>query len=188
MPSRPLAHPAPAMRPALILALALTLGTASCGPATGTPSASSPTPANPTASISLSPAAATPSPSAAGQVSPTPGAGLPTTTTTGWGVIWDDVPATFPHKAGSEPTETGAGPASAVLIVPASTQDAAAWYGAALPRAGYPIEGTSGPYEDGSYVIDATGPVRGCRVQVSLAKQGTATIATIFFGAGCPFR
>jgi hypothetical protein len=113
---------------------------------------------------------------------------MPTTTMTEWGEIWDDVPASFPRKSGSEPTETGAGPASAVLIVPASTQDAAAWYGAALPRAGYPIEATSGPYEDGSYVIDATGVGPGCRVQVSLAKQGTATVATIFFGAGCPFR
>jgi hypothetical protein len=188
MLSRRLAQPAAALPPALILALALTLGTAGCGPATGTPSVSSPTPANPTGSISLSPAAATPSPSPAGQASPTSGAALPSKTTTAWGVIWDDIPPGFPRMVGSEPTETGAGPASAVLIVPARTQDAAAWYGAALPGAGYRIDGTSGPYEDGSYVIDATGPVRGCRVQVSLAKQGTATIATTFFGAACPYR
>ncbi len=46
----------------------------------------------------------------------------------------------------------------------------------------------AGPYEDGGFVIDATGPARGCRVQVSLAKMGTATVATILFGAACPFR
>jgi len=50
------------------------------------------------------------------------------------------------------------------------------------------VEGTSGPYEDGSYVIDANGTTPNCRVQVSLAKQGTATIATIYFGAACPYR
>jgi hypothetical protein len=192
MPSRPFAQTRSALPPALILALAVTLGTAGCGlatgPATGTPSVSSPTPANPIASVSLSPAAGTPSPSAAGQASPTPGATLPSKTTTEWGVIWDDIPHGFPRMLGSEPTETGAGPASAVLIVPARTQDAAAWYGAALPGAGYRIDGTSGPYEDGSYVIDATGAGADCRVQVSLAKKGTATIATIYFGAACPYR
>src|SRR6266508_3589351 len=78
----------------------------------------------------------------------------------------------LPRMLASEPTETGAGPASAVLNVAARTADAAAWYGSALPAAGYPVEGTSGPYEDGGYVIDATGPARGCRVQVALAKMG----------------
>jgi hypothetical protein len=188
MPSRPFAQTRSALPPALILALAVTLGTAGCGPATGTLTVSSPTPANPTASGSPSPSAPPPSASPAGQASPTPGATLPSKTTTEWGVIWDDIPHGFPRMLGSEPTETGAGPASAVLIVPARTQDAAAWYGAALPGAGYRIDGTSGPYEDGSYVIDATGAGAGCRVQVSLAKKGTATIATIYFGAACPYR
>jgi hypothetical protein len=178
------------MRPVLILALALTLGSAGCGPATGTlgvPS-SSPTSAGSGMPVSPSPSEPPPSASPGGQASPTPGSALPSKTTTEWGVIWDDIPHGFLRMLGSEPTETGAGPASAVLIVPARTQDAAAWYGAALPGAGYRIDGTSGPYEDGSYVIDATGAGAGCRVQVSLAKKGTATIATIYFGAACPYR
>jgi hypothetical protein len=168
----------------MALAMVLTLGTAGCGPATGTP-----TGASPSASVapSVSPAA-TPSPSQPARPAPTPTAGLPGTTLTEWGLIWDDVPTRFPRKLGSEPTETGAGPASAILIVPARTQEAADWYAAALPAAGYRVEGMSGPYEDGGYVIDATGTAPGCRVQVSLAKQGTATIATVYFGASCPFR
>jgi hypothetical protein len=178
------------MRPALILALAFALGTAGCGPATGTLSVplSSPTPSGSAMPVSPSPSEPPPSASPAGQASPTPGAGLPSKTTTEWGIIWDDIPTGFPRMVGSEPTETGAGPASAVLIVPARTQEAAAWYGAALSGTGYRIDGTSGPYEDGSYVIDATGVGPGCRVQVSLAKKGTATIATIYFGAACPYR
>ena len=173
----------------MALAMVLTLGTTGCGPATGTPAASSPTGASPSASVAprVSPAA-TPSPSQPARPSSTPTAGLPGTTQTEWGLIWDDVPSRFPRKLGSEPTETGAGPASAILIVPARTQEAADWYAAALPAAGYRVEGMSGPYEDGGYVIDATGPTPGCRVQVSLAKQGTATIATIYFGESCPFR
>ncbi|HYU49213.1 MAG TPA: hypothetical protein VEO91_04690 [Candidatus Limnocylindria bacterium] len=183
-----------ARRPATIMAVVLALGMAACGPATGTPAASLPAAAGPSASVASSGSpAVTSSPSQTARPSPTataglPTAGLPGTTQTEWGVIWDDLPSRFPRKLGSEPTETGAGPASAILIVPATTQETAAWYAAALSAAGYRIEGTSGPYEDGGYVIDATGTAPGCRVQVTLARQGTATIATIYFGASCPFR
>jgi hypothetical protein len=175
-----------------ILGLAVMLGAAGCGPAAATLPTSSPT--APTSSAIAPHATPTTSPrptpasNTASQATPTPGPTAPTTTTTEWGLIWDDVPSRFPRKPGSEPTETRSGPASAVLIVPARTQESAAWYAGALPAAGYPVESASGPYEDGSYVIDATGPVHGCRVQVSLARMGTATIATILFGAACPFR
>jgi len=193
-PAGPLDHLRTATLCALIraaLALAVMVGAAGCGPAASTPPATLPTasppspPQTPPATPATSPSPAT---STAGPTAPTSGPTLPTTTTTEWGPIWDDVPARFPRMLASEPTETGAGPASAVLIVAARTADAAAWYGSALPAAGYPVEATSGPYEDGGYVIDATGPARGCRVQVALAKMGTATIATILFGAACPFR
>ena len=172
------------------LTLAVVLGVAGCGPAAATlPIATAPAPTpSQTAQAATPTTPPTPAISTTGRATPTPAPTLPTTTTTEWGVIWDDVPARFPRMLASQPTETGGGPASAVLAVPARTADAAAWYGTALPSAGYPVDGTSGPYEDGGYVIDATGPARGCRVQVSLAKMGTATIATILFGAACPFR
>ncbi len=171
----------PARHQALVYALAaaVMICAAGCGPATPTlPTATAPL-GSPTSSPRSPATSPSPATSTVGAATPTSGPTVPTTTQTEWGLIYDDVPARFPRMIASQPTETGAGPASAVFAVPARTADAAAWYSAALPAAGYPVEGTSGPYEDGGFVIDATGPV---------AKMGTATVATILFGAACPFR
>ena len=129
-----------------------------------------------------------PVPSTVGQPTPTPTPAPPGQTTTDWGRIWDGVPASFPRRPGSEPTETAAGPASAVLSVPAGVAEAANWYVTALGSAGYHVAGASGPFEDGSFVVDATGRQAACHVQVTVAKVGTLTVATIMYGASCPFR
>lgn len=127
----------------------------------------------------------------AGGSSPTaePGGSQPTTTETAWGRIWDELPPGFPHYPGAEPAETGGGPASAALAVPATASAAVDWYRGALTRAGYDTEALSGPLEDGSVVIDSVG--RGdpdCRVQTSLVPRGDRVIATILFAAACPFH
>jgi len=178
----------PWIRPALRTG-ALALFTASwaiaCAPisiAPATSSASSP-PSIQTASASL-----TPVPSTVGQPTPTPTPAPPSQTNTDWGRIWDAVPASFPRRPGSEPTETAEGPASAVLSVPAGIAEAANWYVTALRQAGYQVAGASGPLEDGSYVVDATGRPTACHVQVTVAKVGTLTVATIMYGTSCPFR
>lgn len=118
-----------------------------------------------------------------------PGASQPTTTETAWGRIWDELPPGFPHHPGAEPAETGGGPASATLAVPATASAAADWYRGALTRAGYDTEALSGPLEDGSVVIDSVGGGDpDCRVQTSLVPRGNQAIATILFAAACPFR
>ncbi len=126
-----------------------------------------------------------------GGSSPTtePDASQPTMTETAWGRIWDELPPGFPRYPGAEPAETGGGPASATLAVPATASVAADWLRGALERAGYDTEALSGPLEDGSFVIDSVGGGDpDCRVQASLVPHGNQSIATILFSAACPFR
>jgi hypothetical protein len=58
----------------------------------------------------------------------------------------------------------------------------------ALEAAGFRTEGVSGPLEDGSVVIDSTGPVAGCRVQTTIVRRGGVTMMTVLYGASCPFE
>lgn len=142
----------------------------SAGVATATPSApASGTPATPTPA-----ATANPSP--------------PTTTESAWGRIWDALPATFPVYPGAEPADGGAGPASAVVAVPAKVATVVDWYRQALVAAGYTVEALAGPMEDGSTIIDAVGLEPACRVQASIGPRGTQTTVSILFAAACPFR
>lgn len=157
-----------------------TAGNGSAGPASasGTHPAST---SSPTASTPRAAASAAAPPSAASSAPPT-------TTETAWGRIWDALPAAFPVYPGAKPTDTGAGPASAMVDLPASAAKAVAWYRAALVRAGYSIEALAGPLEDGSTVIDAVGQRPACRVQASVVPHGSRSIATILMAADCPFR
>jgi len=107
-------------------------------------------------------------------------------TSTDWGRIWDDLPASFPRYPGAETTEPVEGPASATLALPAGSADAGDWYANALRVLGYRVD-QSTPLEDGSSTIDATG--RGsCRVEITLTPRGTVVFATILYGAACPLR
>lgn len=119
---------------------------------------------------------------------PSPTASPPGMTETPWGRIWDGLPPSFPAYPGTEPTETGEGPASAILDLPIKAATAADWYAKALQQAGYATEALSGPLENGSMVIASVGSEPGCRVQTSLVPSGSRTIATVLFAAACPFR
>jgi hypothetical protein len=109
-------------------------------------------------------------------------------TETAWGRIWDSLPTGFPTYPGSAPAEeTASGPASAVLAVQgADARTIAGWMQSKLEQATYSTEALSGPLEDGSFVLDSTGPVPGCRVQVSIAPLGGLTTMTVLYGASCP--
>ncbi len=136
-----------------------------------------------------SPAAASSVPAAmSGTPSPAARSSAPTTTETVRGRIWDTLPAGFPIYPGAGPADTGEGPASALLDVPATTAKVVAWYGNALARAGYTIEASGGPLEDGSTVIDAAGADPACRVQVTIVPHGPRSAVTILMAAACPFR
>jgi hypothetical protein len=176
-----------------IVVLVLSAGAAACTSAGGLPSAAPSTasaaPATPspiTGTTSPEPSES-PEPSAVEPSSPAPISPIPSgATQIDWGVIWDSLPPSFPHYPGAQPTQTGGGPASAILDLPADAPTASAWFQAALKQAGFTIVGANGPREDGSFdVLAARGDV--CRTEISLAPLGTTTTATIYVSAGCPF-
>lgn len=148
--------------------IALGLAAIGCG-STTQPSPPATSPASP---------AATNAPSA-----PPPGG----TTETEWGRIHDALPPGFPRYPGSTPTETGAGPASAVFDVPADVMTVTTWLQGALEGAGFSTLSLSGPSEDGSMEIESVGPATTqCRVRTTVASLGGSTIVTVLYGAVCP--
>ena len=116
-----------------------------------------------------------------------PGSSGPSTTLIDWGLIWDALPAGFPHYPGAKPANTGGGPASAILDLPADGRTASTWYQAALKTAGFEVTAAAGPREDGSFDITATKGGEDCQAEISLAPLGATTTATIYFAAACPF-
>ena len=155
----------------LLSTVPLALALAACGPAVPT------TPAVPAPSGS-------PDISASGGPSTAPGSEQ---TDTGWGRIWDDVPAGFPRFPGSTAADDAAPePASLRLAVPdGDPQAIAAWMQAALETATYSTEGLSGPFEDGSLVLDSVGD-GDCRIETVVAPLGGMTFVTVRYGAACP--
>jgi hypothetical protein len=123
----------------------------------------------------------------------TPGATQPGQTDTDWERIWDDVPSGFPVYPGAHPTETGGGPASAVLDAGAAGPAAVVnWYQTALAAANYKAVSSDGPREDGSFELILSGPlvvVSGgtCDIRITATPLGGSTIITVMYGAGCPF-
>jgi hypothetical protein len=111
----------------------------------------------------------------------------PSQSETEWGVIWDELPSHFPVYPGAIVTQTRAGPVTAQFAVPTDPGSAATWYRGALEVVGYRIEAISEPLEDGSVVLDVFGPPEGCRIQLTLTPLSGTTLATILFGAACPF-
>lgn len=153
---------------------------AACGPTvvTSNPSAALPTATAPTTMP-------TPVPTDPGTTArPSP----PTQTDTEWGRIWDALPEAFPRYPGANPTETGEGPASAILDVgDAEPAGVATFYQSALEGATYSTLSMSGPREDGSWEIESAGEAT-CRTRTTIAPLGGSTIVTILFGAACPFE
>ena len=172
----------------LLLALpAILVGACTSGPGASTPASASTAPSAPPSAAPSTAASTAPSVPAGSSAGSSAGASAPATTETEWGTIWDALPPSFPAFPGAQPTETGAGPATAILQLPGPADVAADWWKESLEEAGYHLEGVNGPLEDGAIVIDATGDA-GCRVQTSIAPLGDVTIATIFVGSECPFR
>jgi len=84
-------------------------------------------------------------------------------------------------------TDTGAGASSGQLDVAATRDALVEFYRGAFRDAGYSI-GTDGPLEDGSVIVTASDGYQ-CRIQLSVREVGAQeSIATVLYGAGCPFE
>lgn len=118
---------------------------------------------------------------------PTLGPSLPTQTDTEWGRIWDALPPWFPIPDGASPTETGSGPATAELALPAEStaQAAADFFRTSFQAAGFAAVDVDGPLEDGAFVVSVPG---NCQIEVRLAPLGNQVVARVLYGAGCPFE
>jgi hypothetical protein len=157
-----------------VLAIAVIAACGSSAPASTTASGNASTP--PSSEASAAPSAVSSAATGAGQ------------TNTEWGRIWDTLPDSFPDIPGARPTdEAAADPASARFVI---AGDVARLVATALvtqlASAGFPTAGLGSPLEDGSYVLDATGPTPGCKVQVTVTPKGGETFVTILYGAACP--
>ena len=176
---------------ALLVGAALAAAGCAANDASSSPAASPG--ASPTANASA-PASAEPSLTPVPNGSPSPGdsGGEPGTVTqseTEWGPIWDALPASFPRFPGSAPTDPIGEPVSGSFGVPAGPQEATEFMQSALELAGYSTEALSGPFEDGSYVIDSVGPTTlDCRVQTRLTPLSGTTHMTVLYGTGCPIE
>ena len=157
-----------------------------CGTTTFTGSPVSPA-APPTQRSQIPPPTAPMSPTTgpSSEASPSP-VRLPTQSTVEWGRIWDALPPGFPRPAGAVPSEVGVA-ASGVFDLTEDVTTASSIMRGALESAGFRTEGMSGPLEDGSVVIDSTGPTTGCRMQTTLVRHGGVTMMTVLYGASCPF-
>jgi len=135
---------------------------------------------------SLAPEGGSSTPAVSAPASEPVAAGSSDQTETEWGTIWDAVPAGFPTYPGSQAAEVGADPASEVRVIDGAEAAAvASWMDERLRAAAFRSDGLSGPFEDGSYVVDASGEA-GCRVQVRVAPTGGLTTITVLYGAACP--
>ena len=167
--------------------LALSLLLAACGPASSTSTNT------PSGARSVAPSTATTEEAPSGAASPdastpAPSAAVGTQTDTKWGRIWDNVPAGFPRYPGaSVADDTGPEPVSATYAIAGGGDPAqiASWMQAALETATFSTEALSGPFEDGSFVLDSVGD-GGCRIQVAIAPMGGLTFVTVRYGAACP--
>jgi hypothetical protein len=176
---RPLAR---RLRPAVLaVAAAVAVLAAACAGPGPTPEPTVPTTAPATPSIA--PVTPTPVP---GAPSPSPEPTAAPTTATDWGPIWDALPSTFPRFPGAIASEPSEGPASAELLAPADAATVAGWYQDALERGAYSTLSMSGPFEDGSVVIESVGDTPACLVRTTIRPVSGDTIVTILYGAGCP--
>ena len=132
-------------------------------------------------------AAPTDSPSATPSIEPTAAAAAVTQTETGWGRIWDDVPAGFPRfPTSAVADDISPDPVSGTYAVDSDdTAQIAAWMQNALETASFRTDSLSGPLEDGGFVIESVGQ-GDCRIQTSVRPMGGLTFVVVRYGAACP--
>jgi len=169
-----------------ILALALAIAAIGCAGPAATPSAATPQPTRATAPAPTSQPSLTPVPG--GQPTPAVGGSIGppgTTNVTGFGRILDALPPSFPKLPGQEPAETGAGPTSGSVVANLDVASASATIETALRTQGWTVDAGS-PLEDGSVVLEASGP-NACKAEIRFTPQTGSVIMTVLYGATCPY-
>ena len=171
---------APALR--LVLAISLALLGLACNPGANVPT----------------PRASASAPSAMPSLTPVPGGNSAgpsvvaspvsqSDSKTAIGLIWDELPASFPLIQGSVPVETGGGPTSGTFAVGSSVADAVAAVEAGLRSQDLTVDSGS-PLEDGTVVLEAHGgPNAGCRIEVRFTPLSGTTTMAVLYGSACPF-
>ena len=157
-------------RLAAIASLVLVLGACTAG------SSASPHPSN---------GPPTTSPPAAASAS----AAAISTTSTAWGPILDQAPASFPRYPGAADANGAINePVTQSLSTSASVTTVSGWYGTALAPLGYKQTSISNPAEDGSVAaeFDGSGLGSGCRAQITYRPMGAQTFIFVLVAAGCP--
>jgi hypothetical protein len=163
----------------LLLTLSIALVLAACGPAASTGTATTAGTATP------EPSAPTTGPTSAASPSSAPAADQ---TDTGWGRIWDTIPAGFPVFPGATPADDATGEPTSARFAAEEGGDPlaiATWLQDALEQATFSTLGLNGPGEDGGYVIDSAGE-GDCQVQTTVAPLGSTTFISVLYGADCP--
>ena len=177
-------------RPARVALFAVAAIVGACGgTATATPIPTE-APASPSAAATT-PAASAPAltPVPGSSAAPAPSQiGVPTTTETEWGTIWDALPPSFPRDVSWTAVEPIEGPASGAFAVGASAEDVAATMQSALELANYSTFTMSGPFEDGSHVIESVGDTDACRVETRVTPLSGTTHVRVRMSADCPFE
>ena len=171
----------------LALALVVPVLVGGCAPSNAPTNASSGAPSPTGTAASTTAPELTPVPGGSTAASPAL-VSPPTQTDTEWGRIWDALPPDFPLPPDAVLAETREGPVSASLGVGAAGQPTASFMESALIGAGFSIESTEGPMEDGSITINAVGPDPACQVQVRVRPLSGLTNLVVLYGAGCPFE
>jgi hypothetical protein len=182
-------------RAVIVIAITLAVGVGACGSAapsaTTAPSATAAatsTPAGPTPVLTDGPPP-TPVPVASSgpatqpsEPTQLPGSG---TTQTEWGAIRDVVPDGFPVIPGARPAEGQSEPASGWWLAEAGVDETASWYQGALAERGFSVGDLSSALEDGSRVLDVSGDLPECRLQLVFRPVDGSTIIKVLYGAGC---
>jgi hypothetical protein len=88
---------------------------------------------------------------------------------------------------GAQPTETGAGPLSAELVVDGTIDEVANELLTGLGAWTLDVVEVSSPVEDGSRTIELEGGGR-CVAQVVVGPLGSTTLLTVRYGAACPWE
>jgi hypothetical protein len=169
--------------PMLAATIAAILAVGCAGPAATSSPTSRPSASRPAAS---SPPELTPVPGSGASPSARPAASRPPTTdVAGFGPILDGLPPSFPKLPGQQPAETGEGPSSGSFVVNGDVASASASIRSALQAKGWTVD-TGAPLEDGTVVLEATGPA-GCKAEIRFTPVNGSVMLSVLYGATCPY-